>query len=164
MDKTVKSKKDAFFRELTTEPANPSGKSKRLIILHIGSAVVFVFGELLCFESKRHTGDYHDEMNDDIFHEYKEKEISETMVKAELLQIVSLQKSEFDKYVVDEMTNQYNKTILKLFAYHYIKLLLEQGIDRVTAERWNNFIRHVNDEKKKMWEIMLTIAWTGYLH
>lgn len=109
--------------------------------------------------------------------ENKGKEISEDMVKAELLQIVALQKNRFDKYIVDEIANQDNKTILRLPPYHCelnpikmvwsmikeyiksnnkskdVKLLLEQSIKQVTAEHWSNFIRQVRDKEKKMWEI-----------
>ncbi|XP_066596594.1 uncharacterized protein [Prorops nasuta] len=49
---------------------NPSGKGKRLIELHIGSEGGFVPGALLCFESKKNTADYHDEMNGDTFLEW----------------------------------------------------------------------------------------------
>ncbi|XP_029671493.1 uncharacterized protein LOC115240469 [Formica exsecta] len=112
--------------------------------------------------------------------ENKGNEISESMVKVELLQIVAQQKNKFDKYVVDEMAKEDNKTILRLPPYHCelnpieivwsmvkgyvksknntfkiqdVKLLLEQGVDRVTAEHWTNFIKHVTNEEKKMWEI-----------
>ncbi|XP_012216994.1 uncharacterized protein [Linepithema humile] len=224
IEETVKPKKGAFLRGLSEEPTNPSGKGKRLlIVLHIGSAAGFVPGGLLCFESK-HTGVYHDEMNDTflewfksilplldnnavivmdnaLYHsvkveklpntswkkaeimkwlEGKGKEISETMVKAELLQVVALQKNKFDKYVIDEMAKQDNKTVLRLPPYHCelnpiemvwsmvkeyvksntdsfeiqdVKLLVEQGVNRVTSEHWSNFIRHVRNEEKKMWEI-----------
>jgi len=50
VDKTVKSYRDAFVRGLTTGAKNPTGKGKRLIILHIGSEDGFVPGGLLCFE------------------------------------------------------------------------------------------------------------------
>ncbi|KAE9530038.1 hypothetical protein AGLY_011500 [Aphis glycines] len=50
VDKTVKSCHDAFVRGLTTGAKNPTGKGKRLIILHIGSEDGFVPGGLLCFE------------------------------------------------------------------------------------------------------------------
>lgn len=223
IDETIKSEKNAFF--LTTGPANPSEKGKRLIVVHIGSAAGFIPGGLLCLEAKKHTGDYHDEMNSETFHEWfknilpmlddnavivmdnapyhsvkleklpniswkkaeiikwledKGKEVSETMVKAELMQIVALQKNRFDKYVIDEMAKQDNKTILRLppnhcelnpiemvwsmvktyvrnnnntFKIQDVKLLLEQGVTQVTAEHWSNFIKHVRDEEKKMWEI-----------
>jgi len=72
MDKTVKSKHDAFEKGLTTGPTNPTGKGKRLIVLHIGSDKGFLPGGLLCFESKKNSADYHDEMNGDNFKEWFE--------------------------------------------------------------------------------------------
>lgn len=112
--------------------------------------------------------------------EDKGKEVSEDMVKAELLQIVALQKDRFDKYIIDEVAKQDNKTILRLPPYHCelnpiemvwsmvkeyiksnnttfkikdVKLLLEQGVNQVTAEHWSNFIRQTRDQEKRMWEI-----------
>jgi len=72
IDKTVTSKQDAFNRGLTTGPKNPTGKGKRLIVLHIGSDQGFLPGGLLCFISKKNTADYHDEMNGDNFQEWFE--------------------------------------------------------------------------------------------
>lgn len=45
---------------------NPSGKGKRLIILHAGSEEGFVEDSLIFFEDKK-SGDYHEEMNADVF-------------------------------------------------------------------------------------------------
>lgn len=53
VDKTVKSHRDAFLKGLTTGSRNPTGKCKRLIVVHIGSSEGFVDGGLLCFESKK---------------------------------------------------------------------------------------------------------------
>jgi len=50
VDKTIKSPCDAFLQGLTTGSQTPSGKGKRLIVLHIGSEDGFVPGGLLCFE------------------------------------------------------------------------------------------------------------------
>ncbi|XP_033222799.1 uncharacterized protein LOC117176656 [Belonocnema kinseyi] len=69
-DGSIKSHKDAFLRGLKTGAPNPTGKGKRLIILHIGSEKGFVPGGLLCFESKKHSADYRDEMNGVIFREW----------------------------------------------------------------------------------------------
>ncbi|XP_033212474.1 uncharacterized protein LOC117170062 [Belonocnema kinseyi] len=69
-DEIIKSGRDAYIRGLTTGPANPSGKGKRLIVLHIGSQEGFVEGGLLCFESKKNSSDYQDEMNGDTFREW----------------------------------------------------------------------------------------------
>ncbi|XP_060855619.1 uncharacterized protein LOC132933335 [Metopolophium dirhodum] len=70
VDQTIQSHRDAFLRGLTTGSRNPTGKGKRLIVVHIGSAEGFVAGGLLCFESKKNTSDYHDEMNGDTFFEW----------------------------------------------------------------------------------------------
>lgn len=72
VDTTVRSHRDAFLKGLSTGAVNPSGKGKRLIVLHIGSEDGFVPGGLLCFESKKNTSDYHDEMNGDTFREWME--------------------------------------------------------------------------------------------
>ncbi|XP_060881664.1 uncharacterized protein LOC132953146 [Metopolophium dirhodum] len=71
-DNTVLSKHDAFNKGLTTGIPNPTGKGKRLIVLHIGSENGFLPGGLLCFVSKKNTGDYHDEMNGANFKEWFE--------------------------------------------------------------------------------------------
>ncbi|KAL4097030.1 hypothetical protein QTP88_021870 [Uroleucon formosanum] len=70
VDTTGASSRDAFLRGLTTGQKEPSGKSKRLIVLHIGSSDGFVPGGLLCFESKTNSTDYHDEINGDTFYEW----------------------------------------------------------------------------------------------
>ncbi|XP_008181478.1 uncharacterized protein LOC103308943 [Acyrthosiphon pisum] len=71
-DNTVLSKHDAFNKGLTTGSTNPTGKGKRLMILHIGSDKGFLPGGLLCFESKKNSADYHDEINGDNFKEWFE--------------------------------------------------------------------------------------------
>jgi len=70
VDQTIQSHRDAFLRGLTTGSRNPTGKGKRIIVLHIGSAEGFVAGGLLCFESNKNTSDYHDEMNGNTFFEW----------------------------------------------------------------------------------------------
>ena len=47
-----------------------SGKGTRLIILHAGSENGWIDGADLVFQSKKATGDYHDEMNSDNFEEW----------------------------------------------------------------------------------------------
>jgi len=46
---------------------NPSGKGKRIILVHIGSDERFVPSGLLSFESKKNSHDYHEEMNGQTF-------------------------------------------------------------------------------------------------
>ena len=48
----------------------PSGKGSRLIVLHAGSENDWVDGADLVFQSKKTTGDYHDEMNATTFEEW----------------------------------------------------------------------------------------------
>lgn len=72
-DSTVNSPREAFLTGLTMGQKEPSGKGKRLIVLHIGSTDGFVPGGLLCFESKTNSSDYHDEMNGSTFFEWFEK-------------------------------------------------------------------------------------------
>jgi len=55
---------------LKTGATNPTGTGKRLIVLHIGSHKGFLEGGLLCFLSKKNSGNYHDEINGDHFHEW----------------------------------------------------------------------------------------------
>lgn len=70
IDWKVNSPRDAF---LTTAQKEPSGKCKRLIVLHIGLTDGFVPGGLLFFESKTKSADHHDEINDDTFFEWFKK-------------------------------------------------------------------------------------------
>lgn len=73
-DETMPNIKETSLRIVLKSCApNPTGKGKRLIILHIGSVDGFVRGGLLCFESKKNTSDYHDEMNGQTFKEWFEE-------------------------------------------------------------------------------------------
>jgi len=73
VDTTVTSGRMAFLEGLSTGPQNPNGKGTRLIVVHIGSAAGFVPGGLLCFQSKKNSSDYHDEMTCQTFQEWFEK-------------------------------------------------------------------------------------------
>ena len=66
VDSNIKTKKQAFLSGLTTGLKNPSGKGRRLILLHIGSDDDFLERGELIMESKK-TVDYHEEMTGDIF-------------------------------------------------------------------------------------------------
>ncbi|KAJ8917932.1 hypothetical protein NQ315_002627 [Exocentrus adspersus] len=68
-NKNVKSSRQAFLDGFSTGFKAPSGKGRRLIVTHIGSASGFVDGGMLLFESKN-TGDYHEDMNANVFEEY----------------------------------------------------------------------------------------------
>ncbi|XP_027850809.2 uncharacterized protein LOC114130114 [Aphis gossypii] len=68
-----KSSGEAFIEGKTKGQKEPSGKGKRLIVLHIGSTDGFVPGGLLCFESKTNSINYHDDLNSDIFYDWFER-------------------------------------------------------------------------------------------
>lgn len=65
MDKTLKSARQAFLEELSTECKSPSEKNSRFIILHIGSVDEFLEDGLLFFYFKD-TRDYYEEMNAEV--------------------------------------------------------------------------------------------------
>jgi hypothetical protein len=68
-DMSVTSARYRFIHELSTGLKNPSGKGKRLTVLHIRSEDGFVENGSLIFESRK-TGDYHEEMNSTVFEEW----------------------------------------------------------------------------------------------
>jgi len=71
-DTMITSSRAAFSQGLTIGAAHPTGKGKLLLVCHIGSEDGFVPDSLLCFESKKNTNDYHDEMNGDSFRDWFE--------------------------------------------------------------------------------------------
>lgn len=114
----------------------------------------------------------------------KGQEVDETMVKLELLDIVKTIKQEYNTYVIDELAKKENKIVLRLPPYHcelnpielawsmvkhYVKVnnttfkiedvkkLLYEGIDRVTAENWQNFEKHTIEEETKFLNIDGTV-------
>ncbi|XP_076301715.1 uncharacterized protein LOC143219723 [Lasioglossum baleicum] len=70
VDTSVSCPRNAEERGLSIGIPAPTGRGKRLIILHVGSADGFVPGAHLCFESKKDSADYHHEMNGDTFFEW----------------------------------------------------------------------------------------------
>jgi hypothetical protein len=62
VDQNVMSKRELFNQDLSAVLKNPSGRGKRLIVVHIGNEKSFVNKGLLVFEGIK-CGDYHDEMN-----------------------------------------------------------------------------------------------------
>ena len=68
-DLTVCSIKQAFLKGLSTGLKAPTGKGKRLILVHIGSETGFVEGAQLILISKS-SADYHEEMNGELFHKW----------------------------------------------------------------------------------------------
>lgn len=223
-DKNILCSRQAFLEGWSTGLKPPSGKGKRLIITHIGSVDGFVEGGLLMFQSN-HTGDYHEDMNGDVFEEYFEQMLDlippnsvivmdnasyhsrkiekiptnswrkaeiiewlvqknitfeENMVKKELLSIVSLNKPRFTTYVIDDMAQKRNVTVLRLPPYHCelnpielvwaqvksyvarknttfkmkdVKVYFEEALKTVDSEKWRNCVEHVIREEEKMWKL-----------
>lgn len=70
---TIKSKRDAFQKELSTGVGNSTEKGKHLIMLHVASNKGFVEGGLLCLESNTNSIDYLHEMDGATFLEWFQK-------------------------------------------------------------------------------------------
>jgi transposase len=147
-----------------TIPKLPTGKGKRLIILHAGGINGFVKNGLLVFQSKKDCSDYHGEMNYEVFKEWFEKqllpnipqksviimdnapyhsviknkaptmasskadmiqwlknnniEIEPNLFKAELYNIIKLNKPNKVTYKIDEIAKSHGHEVLRLPAYH----------------------------------------------
>ncbi|XP_050516388.1 uncharacterized protein LOC126891251 [Diabrotica virgifera virgifera] len=71
-DMSITSARQAHVEGLSTGLKHSSGKGKILIVLHIGSKDGFVDNGLLLFESKK-TGDYHEDMNSDVFEQWLQR-------------------------------------------------------------------------------------------
>nr|CAH7744240.1 unnamed protein product [Callosobruchus chinensis] len=104
----------------------------------------------------------------------------DTCVKAELYAIIKQYKPANITYVIDEMARRCGISVLRLPPYHCelnpieliwaqvkghiarqnttfklqdVKVLLENAIQLVTPEAWQNAIRHVVQEERKMWQV-----------
>ncbi|KAL4153157.1 hypothetical protein QTP88_000990 [Uroleucon formosanum] len=171
IDKTIKSLRDAFLKGLSTGPKNPTGKGKRLIVAHIGSTDGFVDGGLLCFESKKNTSDYHNEMNGDTIYDWfcgvlprlKDNAVivvdnaSYHSVKKDPVPTNSiappyhseLNPIELAWSVVKNHVKQNNTT----FKLNDVKILLNEGVQKVTSEMWANFVSYTIKEEDKLYDI-----------
>ena len=70
-DTTVKSSRQAFLNGLSTGLKQPSGKGERLIITHAGTARGgFIPNAELIFRAKKNDGDYHGEMNSEVYEDW----------------------------------------------------------------------------------------------
>ncbi|XP_076651823.1 uncharacterized protein LOC143358530 [Halictus rubicundus] len=224
-DSSVSCPKNTAQRGLSTDIPASLEKGKRLIIAHVGSSDGFVPGALLCFEAKRNTGDYHNEMNGDIFLEWfrkflpmlrdgavivmdnesyhsvkleryptigwqkkdiitwlkgKGEKLDPSYVKSQLVMLVEKYRHREDNYVIDEYAKEHGCTVLRLPPYHcqlnpielawarikeYIKArnttnkmadvrqLLDEAVESVSAESWQDFIRHATEEEDSLHQL-----------
>lgn len=114
--------------------------------------------------------------------EEKDKCISQPTIKPRLMEIVNCIKSPYDKYVIDEYVNAYNKIVLRLPPYHgelnaiefawlsvknYIKTnrtisanfeeLLHDAVESCTPEKWKDFVHNAQKEEERLWQIDFTV-------
>ncbi|KAE9522154.1 hypothetical protein AGLY_017414 [Aphis glycines] len=192
VDKIVNSPRDAFLRGPTTGQKEPSGKGKRLIVVHIGSSDGFVVGGLLCFESKKNTDDYHDEMNGDAFYDWfanilpllhenavivmdnasyhsvkKHTRGNRSNNGQQLLERVKILKPQFNEYVIDELAKSADKTVLRLPPYHCELNPIELAWASVkNYVKMNNSTFKMNDVKKLLEEGVERVTpdmWKNYV-
>lgn len=98
------------------------------------------------------------------------------MLKVKLLQLVAPHKTEYDKYVVDQLAKVHNKTVLRLPPYHCelnpieliwadaknfvaannktfkfadVKILLTNALNNITPEKWKKCVKHVQNTVEK---------------
>ncbi|XP_074039431.1 uncharacterized protein [Leptinotarsa decemlineata] len=105
----------------------------------------------------------------------------DSMLRVQLLKIVKERKLEYQKYIVDEIAAGQNKIVLPLPPYHCelnsieliwadvknfvaqhnttfkfadLKVLFDEALKRVTAEKWEKCVLHVISEvETKMWKL-----------
>ncbi|XP_050056134.1 uncharacterized protein LOC126549801 [Aphis gossypii] len=112
--------------------------------------------------------------------EDKGEVVDRTMVIPQLSHIVKRLKPAHNRYVIDELAKNSGYTVLRLPPYHCelnpielawssvknhvrmnnttyklpdVKKLLIEGIDRVDAQMWKNFISHTKKEEVKFYEV-----------
>lgn len=148
-DETIKSAKQAFLSGLSTGLTSPTGKGKRLIILHIGSEKGFVDGGALVFESCK-SSDYHEEMNSDKFNEW----FSQVMDVLEPGSVIVLDNASYHSVKIESIpTNQSNKASIKNWLDSKGILYKDDDLKkdllaRVQEVRWK-FDKYVVDEMAK---------------
>lgn len=93
--------------------------------------------------------------------------------------IVALIKDNFNKNLINKLKTNLNKTLLRLFLHHCdrnltemfqslmkkhlkyfshnnnIKILIEEGTERITAQDYSNFARHVRESKKDIGQLRI---------
>jgi hypothetical protein len=99
-DETIKNSREPFNQGLSTGLKSPSGKGKRLTILHIGSEDGFVDHGLLLFEGNKQ-GDYHDEMNANKYEEW----FTNILTKLPANSVIVMDNASYHSRVVEKMSN-----------------------------------------------------------
>lgn len=136
----------------------PSGKGKRLIVLHAGSSKGFVKNGLLIFPSKSGLADYHADMNAKCFKEWFIKQLLPNIENANIFMdnasyhsvivdkapTTATRKGDMQKWL-DDHHIPYDKTSLKAELYEIIKLhksrTLRYEIDEIAESRGHKGVR-----------------------
>lgn len=144
--------------EEVTGPKVPSGKGKRLIVVHAGSSKGFVENGLLIFPSKSGLADYHDDMNAKCFKEWFVNQLLPNIKNATIFMdnasyhsvildkapTTATRKSDMQKWL-EEHDIPYEKSLLKAELYEIIKLhksrTLKYEIDEIAESRGHKVVR-----------------------
>ncbi|XP_072949967.1 uncharacterized protein [Epargyreus clarus] len=134
-DLSIESARQAYQEGLSTGLKAPSGKGKRLIVVHIGNEDGFVENADLIFESKKGEGDYHREMNSKVFEEW----FSRTLEKLEPNSIIVMDNAPYHSRRLERVPsmNWLKKDIQSWLTEKGISFQAEmiKALDLVTPER-----------------------------
>ncbi|KAL0830008.1 hypothetical protein ABMA28_003466 [Loxostege sticticalis] len=173
-DTTVNKSRQAFVEGVSTGSKNPTGKGKRLIVVHVGNENGFLDDCQWVFECSK-TSDYHETIDAIHFEEWRtEKTLITQWKKQQIIDWLNSKKyavrKKYQKYVTDEMAKEKGMTVLIFPPYHCelnpielvwadvnghvarnnstykladVKLLLVDGFNQMTSEKWANCVEHV---------------------
>ncbi|XP_072398085.1 uncharacterized protein [Diabrotica undecimpunctata] len=158
VDCAIKNPRQAFVEGLSTGLRNPSGKGKRLIVLHVGSELGFINEGVLLFEGRK-TEDYHEEMNASVFENWFNSILQKLpknaiiMAKTNGQIVLRLPPYHCELNPIEKIWAQVkNEVALKntTFKLKEVKKLLLQALENVTTTHWQNCVNHILKVEEKM--------------
>ncbi|KAJ8918507.1 hypothetical protein NQ315_015212 [Exocentrus adspersus] len=149
VDNSITSRLDAFIQGLSTGLKNPSGKGKRLIVLHAGSENGFVNDALLLFEGKK-SGDYHEEMNANVFENW----FSEFLKKLPDNSVIVMDNASYHSRKVEKVPTQSSKKADMQAWLRSKNIKFEEGMVRrqlldIIRQHKERYNLYVTDEMAK---------------
>ncbi|KAJ8912064.1 hypothetical protein NQ315_016753 [Exocentrus adspersus] len=149
VDNSITSRRDAFIQGLSTGLKNPSGKGKRLIVLHAGSENGFVNDALLLFEGKK-SGDYHEEMNANVFENW----FSEFLKKLPDNSVIVMDNASYHSRKVEKVPTQSSKKADMQAWLRSKNIKFEEGMVRrqlldIIRQHKERYNLYVTDEMAK---------------
>jgi hypothetical protein len=158
-DETIKNSREPFNQCFSRGLKSPSGKGKRLIILHIGSEDGFVDDGLLLFEGIKQ-GDYHDEMNANKYEEW----FTNILTKLPANSVIVMDNASYHSRVVEKIPNSswkkvntYSK-LVKIKAIVFDKTFVKGELLQLVKIHKPIYNKHVVDllaEEKNMMVLRL---------